>query len=58
MKNDVYEVIIKNLNNEKIDYTFLLIAKDYEDAFLKLSKQVDDTIQWKDNNKQASKQKG
>ncbi len=53
MKNDVYEVIIKNLNNEKINYTFLLIAKDYEDAFSKLSKQVDDTIQWKDNNKQA-----
>ena len=58
MKKDIYEVIIKNLNNEKINYTFLLHAKDYQDAFLRLSKQVDNTIQWQDNNKQASEQKG
>ena len=57
-KNEIYEVIIKNLNNEEINYTFLLHAGNYQDAFLKLSKQVDDTIQWQDNNKQASEQKG
>ena len=57
MKKDTYEVIIKNYDDNKINYTFLLQAEDYIDAFLKLSKQVDDTIQWADNNKMNERNK-